>query len=384
MLVAAGADRDAALGGGADRVADQVVEGLREQPLVAADERVVGVKLELDALLEGQRLEPVVGVGGQIGEVYGVEVHVVGLGARERQQVLGHRLEPGGLAAQPLQRVVAQLPAPRACRVEAGAQRRERRAQLVGCVGQEVVLALTLLPQARREVAEGPGQQRRLVASADRGHLATGRQVADRGREGAQRAQGHAGAEPGQRPSQGCQDEGERHRQPGEGGERLAHAGEGLPHLHGHAVRLVEQRDDAPTRHGPRAPALDQPGRVEGPRAVDHAALPEQLAVEEHLRRTHAGLAGQVALHHRRHADGRLVAQQDGLVDHLGEDRALPVERQVGVADDDPVGDGKAQPDAAEGEQPGRQREPQTQRHGSSGSSPADRSSEPSASPGKR
>src|SRR5690606_28292835 len=88
----------------------------------------------------------------------------------------------------------------------------------------------------------------------------------------------------------------QRHSESRERLQRVSGPGQRTAYLHGDPSALVEVRDHTPTRDGASATPLVEPERVEWPGRVEYAALPQQLAVEEHLCRADTRLVGQVGL----------------------------------------------------------------------------------------
>src|SRR5690606_15922506 len=137
-------DRDAAEARGLDRVVEEVVERLGQQARVRAGDGGRRADLEPDALRDGERQEAVVGGSGQVGEVDGVDVQLGRLGPRQRQEVLGQRLEPDRLVVEAADRLGRDRAAA-VGGVEAGPEGGEGRAQLVGRVLEEAALPQALL-----------------------------------------------------------------------------------------------------------------------------------------------------------------------------------------------------------------------------------------------
>ena len=193
---------------------------------------------EVDRLDDvGQRL-----VTGQLDEVADQGGELLDLGAHVVEQ-LGPRLRPGGRA----------LAVGLAEQVEVGAQRGERRAQLVAGVGDQLPLAVPGRGERREHLVERGGQAGDLVVALDRQRaqvLGAG-DVLDRGGEPADRAQAVAGHPPAREAGADHAGEAEEEHHDAELGEQVLLRVQRLRDHHGAAVVAV---------HGDHPP----PGAVAG------------------------------------------------------------------------------------------------------------------------
>jgi hypothetical protein len=244
------------LDGVADQVVDQGGDALHVQRQMAFG---VGLELDLDAALQGQRHRGRQAVAHQGAQFQRRQRRLgrLGLGAFQRQQLVHH----AGGAVDAVAQATGGFQRTRAGFGVAAAQqhvgvdlhRHQRRFQFVRGVGQELVLALDPFAEALHQAVDGVDQRRQLAVLGGRQRGQVGhRALLDGGGDLAQRAQADADDQPGRQQQQGQAEHGRRgqeadagHRQHPQVVDFVAafqrQAGGGIALARGHPAVLAQQ-----------------------------------------------------------------------------------------------------------------------------------------------
>ncbi len=129
-----------------DRVVDQDHDQLAQPGWVAGDDRGLRIDLDPDAAIRGRLAQGGGAVGGHVAEVerHALQLDRARIGPGEEQEVLDDRGHVGHFVVDVLERRADRLDALRAVAqevVDAAPDDRQRRPQLVACVGREFALA---------------------------------------------------------------------------------------------------------------------------------------------------------------------------------------------------------------------------------------------------